>query len=103
MGHINRIFQILGMVADMGGPNGGLWKELGIDINNSKYQNPQHRKPLPFQNGVVVTVNSFKSLYFDLKSELNIEYLLGSKLNQDYIENWFSTLRALGRAGVSPT
>ena len=56
----------------------------------------------PFQTGIIVGINSTVSLYNDLKSE-GIHFVLTSRLNQDALENTFSTLRLMGGSNSHPT
>ena len=43
-----------------------------------------------FQSGIIVTIKSVRQLYRDLKSE-GKHFLLTSRVNQDCLENTFST------------
>lgn len=51
---------------------------------------------LPFQRGVLITNNSLKLLFEDLKIRYNIKYILTYRLNQDVLENFFATIRSKG-------
>ena len=51
---------------------------------------------LPFQKGFLMSINSLRGLFKDLKSE-NYTYIMASRCNQDILENYFSQIRGLGR------
>jgi hypothetical protein len=58
---------------------------------------------LPFQNGIMVSVNSLKSLYADLKEKYGFRYILTYRINQDVLENFFSFVRSMGRTYDHPS
>lgn len=51
---------------------------------------------LPFQKGFLISINSIKGLYSDLKNEGYL-YLMTSRCNQDVLEGYFSMIRGFGR------
>lgn len=51
---------------------------------------------LPFQKGFLISINSLKGLYEDLKSE-GYTYIMAARCNQDILESYFSLVRGLGR------
>ena len=55
-----------------------------------------------FQSGIIVTIKSVRQLYRDLKSE-GKHFLLTSRVNQDCLENTFSTVRYMGGNNGHPT
>jgi hypothetical protein len=58
---------------------------------------------LPFQNGILRSINSLKNLFNDLQEEFQIQYLLTYKLNQDALESFFSQIRGLGNTYDHPS
>ena len=56
----------------------------------------------PFQTGILVSIKSTLSLYKDIKSE-GIDFWLTSRINQDGLENIFSTLRLMGGSNSHPS
>jgi len=57
---------------------------------------------LPFQKGMLISINSLRNLYQDMKQEFNVEYLLTKSFNQDIAENSFCMIRYFGRAAENP-
>ncbi len=57
---------------------------------------------LPCQKGLLMSVNSLKQLYFDLKENYGVTYILTRRLNQDCLESLFSVIRGLGRTNDNP-
>lgn len=51
---------------------------------------------LPFQKGIIISIESLKKLYVDLQGDFNLSYLLTYQLNQDPLEGLFSIIRAIG-------
>lgn len=51
---------------------------------------------LPFQKGFLISIQSARGLFQDLKTE-GYTYLMTSRCNQDVIESYFSQIRGLGR------
>lgn len=43
-----------------------------------------------FQKGIIMSIKSLINLFEDLRSKLNITYILTHRLNQDCLENLFS-------------
>ena len=56
---------------------------------------------LPFERGILCGINSLKSLFEDLK-DCGFKYILTARLNQDSVENLFSSLRRLGGTNNNP-
>ena len=56
----------------------------------------------PFQSGILVSIESVRSLLRELKSE-DVSYILTSKVNQDALENHFSSVRFVGGSNSHPT
>ena len=57
----------------------------------------------PFQKGFLLTINSTMCLLSDLKIAYpKCQYLLTARLNQDYIENFFSLIRGIGGFHMNP-
>ena len=56
-----------------------------------------------FQKGIEISSKSLLSLYNDLSTKRNVEFILTSHLNQDCLENFFSRVRALGGSYTHPT
>jgi hypothetical protein len=55
-----------------------------------------HSRLLPFQEGFLMSCASLRGM-FSCAAEYGMAYCLTSRLNQDYIENFFSQIRGLGR------
>lgn len=55
----------------------------------------RHKSLVPFQKGILTSVEAIKGLYFELKAE-GQRYLLTSRLNSDSVENLFSCIRGMG-------
>lgn len=51
---------------------------------------------LPFQKGIIISNNSLKLLYEDLKTRHDVKYILTYHLNQDVLENFFGAIRSKG-------
>lgn len=49
-----------------------------------------------FQKGMIMSIKSLKSLFEDMKSKFNAQYICTHKLNQDCLENFFFQLRSRG-------
>ena len=56
---------------------------------------------LPFEKGIVCGINSLRNLFKDLK-DCGYNYILTARLNQDSVENLFSSLRRLGGSDKNP-
>ena len=56
----------------------------------------------PFQKGLVVSIRSVVDLYNELKSE-GLTYLLTTRVNQDVLENTFSSLRYMEGNNTHPS
>ncbi len=51
---------------------------------------------LPFQRGIVTTVDSLRGLYKEFKVVHNGKYIMTSRLIQDCLDNFFARIRRLG-------
>jgi len=58
---------------------------------------------MPFQKGILMSNNSLRNLFADMKEMYNIKYIIIRRLNQDVLENCFSFLREMGAANTHPT
>ena len=56
----------------------------------------------PFQSGITVSIKATMDLYRELKEE-GLSYLMTSRINQDSLENIFSTLRLMGGSNSHPS
>ena len=56
----------------------------------------------PFQGGILVSIRSTLALYEELKEE-NMDFFLTTRVNQDCLENIFSSVRSMGGHGTHPT
>ena len=50
---------------------------------------------LPFQKGILISINSIQGLFNVLKTSHGIQFIFTTHVNQDNLENLFSCLRAL--------
>jgi len=58
---------------------------------------------LPFQRGILQSINALKLMFADLRSStLKIKYLNVNRINQDIAENAFGIIRSMGRSNVAP-
>lgn len=67
-----------------------------------------HKNLLPFQKGVILNNTSLQQLlpYLQQKYRTNdfkLTYILTNRLTQDWLENLFSFLRAIGAANNQPS
>jgi len=70
---------------------------LDLRVGNS-------RAIYPFQRGVMSSIESLKGLFFEVSaSQMNISYILTCRLNQDFIENFFSMVRQAGGFNDNPS
>ena len=61
-------------------------------MRNTSFLNSKGRLvKQPFQTGIIVSIQSVRHLYHELRAE-GISYLLTSKVNQDALENIFSSI-----------
>lgn len=51
---------------------------------------------LPFQRGILQNNNGLPQLLKHVQEHYNMSYILSSKLNQDCLENFFSSIRSKG-------
>ena len=56
----------------------------------------------PFQKGLLVSIRSIIELFKELKSD-GLKYLLTTRVNQDVLENSFSSLRYMGGNNTHPS
>ena len=70
-------------------------------IGPSKNMKNRRKEMVPFQKGIICSIQATLSLWKELQSE-GFSYLLTSKLNQDCIENFFSTVCNMGGADTNP-
>ena len=56
----------------------------------------------PFQKGITVAIKSVKDLYMEMKQE-GWKYVITRRVNQDALENGFSTVRYVGGDNNHPT
>jgi hypothetical protein len=57
---------------------------------------PNKKSIQVFQKGIIISTNSIKQLFFEMKQRYSIDYLLTYKVNQDVLENLFSRIRCWG-------
>lgn len=67
-----------------------------------------HKTMLPFQKGVILSINSLKQLLPYLKEKYRTErfpitYVFTNRINQDVLENFFSFIRGMGSAHSKPS
>ena len=55
-----------------------------------------HKSLIPFQKGILMSINALKLIFDDLKDNYHIKYLLTYRLNQDPLELFFGVMRAKG-------
>lgn len=63
---------------------------------------------LPFQKGILISNESLKNLYNDIKimfenTQYPVTYIMTTRLNQDVVENLFAYIRATGACNDRPT
>lgn len=63
----------------------------------------KHKSMLPFQKGIVTSINALRMLFDNLKNDYNITYLLTYRSNQDPLELFFGVMRAKGGLYDHPT
>jgi len=57
----------------------------------------------PFQRGLIMSIRSLKGLLEDVTSDYRAKYIMTSHVNQDYLENYFSQIRSMGKLHSNPT
>eukprot|EP00094_Tigriopus_californicus_P013854 TCALIF_13409-PA protein Name:"Similar to T Transposable element P transposase (Drosophila melanogaster)" AED:0.43 eAED:0.45 QI:0/0/0/1/1/1/2/0/323 len=57
---------------------------------------------LPWQFGILASINSMKAMYKYLTTNTNVRYILTLRLNQDFLENFFSQLRRMSGDNAHP-
>ena len=63
--------------------------------------NTAKTEKLPFQKGILLSINSLLGLFEDLQKK-GVDYLLTKNINQDCLENFFSLLRSFGTSHSGP-
>lgn len=62
------------------------------------------RRLLPFQSGLLATINSLRGLVGDVAAEFGPDaYVLPGRVNQDALESFFGLLRGKGGANFNPS
>ena len=57
---------------------------------------------LPFQTGILISVEALRGLFNALKDLFNVKFILTARLNQDPVENIFSQIRGIGSSHPGP-
>jgi len=58
----------------------------------------------PFQRGILISIESLKGLFNDVaESRMRMTYIITCRVNQDFVENFFSMLRQIGKTYDHPT
>lgn len=70
-------------------------------VGPSKKMKNTRKEMLPFQKGILCSINAVRALWAELKEE-GFDWLATHKLNQDLIENFFSAIRGLGSMDTNP-
>ncbi|CAL8083730.1 unnamed protein product [Orchesella dallaii] len=91
-------------------PNDPIRKPFGMDLENQTaildrmsdeirhLRKGDKRAMLPFQRGILISINSLKALFNDLSTgPLKMRYTITRAYNQDKLENCFGMIRAVGR------
>lgn len=85
--------------------NGKEMFEVLVKIANSPHKNskqPFESRP-PCFDGMVQSINAVFGLYYDEKIDNSNNFLLTNRLNQDFLENFFSMARQRGGWNLNPT
>lgn len=92
-------------------PHIEFWKQLSKEIEDwiflpkNSVNEPAPKRQIKMQKcqqGWILTLNSMILLYEDLRSQ-GYEYLIPRRLNQDCLENFFSTIRGSGGHNRNPS
>ena len=70
-----------------------------LAFNNAKVK----KSLLPFQHGILQSINSLRQLYEFVHTQFGTKYILTYKLTQDALENFFCQIRGLGQQYDHPT
>ena len=70
-------------------------------VVGTKSKKSVRKEKVAFQKGIIVSINAVLALWADLKQE-GFQFLLTHRLNQDCLENLFSSVRALGGGDTNP-
>lgn len=73
-----------------------------ISKSSNKMEKKSRNSRPPCFEGIVQTINAVLML-FELEKNSNNEFILTSKLNQDYLEIFFSIVRQKGGWNLNPT
>uniref|UniRef100_A0A0K2V6J8 Uncharacterized protein n=1 Tax=Lepeophtheirus salmonis TaxID=72036 RepID=A0A0K2V6J8_LEPSM len=69
---------------------------------NGKVVLPKSSALKPCQKSISISSKSLMSLYKYINNEIGLPYKLTSRLNQDYLENFFSRIICIGRNHSHP-
>lgn len=76
--------------------------DMKKEVSEMRFSNnPSKLTKLPFQKGILISIESMLELYKEL-SRQGLRFILTSKLNQDCLENVFSKMRSLGTSHPGP-
>lgn len=64
---------------------------------------PGRKTMLPFQKGILLSINAIKGLLDYVRQEFQMDYVLTHRLNQDTLENLFSQIRTRGGLNDHPS
>lgn len=70
-------------------------------VGPSKKMKNARKEMLPFQRGILCSINAVRALWAELKEE-GFDWLATQKLNQDLLENFFSAIRGLACMDTNP-
>ena len=70
-------------------------------VGPSKKMKNARREMLPFQRGILCSINAVRALWAELKEE-GFDWLATKNLNQDLLENFFSAIRGLSCMDTNP-
>lgn len=71
--------------------------------NNAKKVKNVKTALFPCQKGFILSIKSFRALHQDLKLRYGTHYLLGIRTTQDFLESYFSMVRAFGGSNSTPS
>ena len=78
-------------------------EEMKKLVSNMSFVGKEHTDAmLPFQQGILVSIESTKELFEHMKAVCGITYLLTTRLNNDICENKFSQVRGIGGQQTHP-
>ena len=70
-------------------------------VGPSKKMKNARKEMLPFQRGILCSINAVRALWAELKEE-GFDWLATKNLNQDLLENFFSAIRGLSCMDTNP-